>query len=199
MERFLTLYGRKPVLEALQQRNVRCARLHLASSNHPDTLLAQIVSLAEAASAEILYHDRQALARISRNGRQDQGVAADIHWQGYQGLDGFLADQQPGGPLIALDRIHNPQNLGMLIRTTAASGSGGLLLPRRDGCEISPLVIKASAGALFHARLLRCATLAEGLQACRAAGYEICILDGAAKQSLFDFRPQQPVVMVLGK
>lgn len=197
--RCLTVYGRKTVLEALLASGVRCERLHLASSNKPAPILGEIETLARAQGAEILVHDRTALARISRHAREDQGVAADVHVPGYRQLaDALPLAPAPGGTLLAVDGITNPQNLGMLIRSAVAAGIEGIVLPRQGGCDICPLVIKASAGTLFRAPLLRCDTLAEALEALRGAGWRICILDGQARASLFDRADGAARVFVLG-
>lgn len=197
--RCLTVYGRKPVLEALQQPAVTCARLHLARSNRPAAILEEIERLARATGAEIKLHDRLRLSRISRNSREDQGVAADIRWPGYRLLEDACGEAAPAGAtLLAADGITNPQNLGMLIRSAAAGRCDGIILPRRGGCDISPLVIKASAGALFRAPLLRCEGLPDALSWLRARGWKVAILDAAADKSLFDLLDETPRVFVLG-
>ena len=197
--RCLTVYGRKTVLEALQSAGVNCERLHLARSNKPADILAEIETLARAQGAEILRHDRAELARISRHAREDQGVAADIRTAGYR----QLADVMPlapaaGATLLAVDGVTNPQNLGMLIRSAAAGGSEGIVLPRRGGCDICPLVIKASAGTVFRAPLLRCESLPEALAQLQRSGWRISILDGHARASLFDPLDTAARVFVLG-
>ena len=83
-EQMLTIYGRKPVLEALQDKTLPAYRLHLADSNRKDGIIRDIQALAEQRDIETLFHSRDALARISRNGRQDQGVALDITLPGYR-------------------------------------------------------------------------------------------------------------------
>ena len=74
----------------------------------------------------------------------------------------------------------------------------GLLLPRKGGAAISPLVIKASAGTVFRATLVRCERLGEALALCRGAGAEICCLGTRARESLFELHPSGSVVYVLG-
>src|SRR6187402_2965378 len=86
----LTVYGRKPVLEALQDKATNIHRLHLAESNKSGGIIDEIIALATAKGAEILYHNRQALSRISKNSSQDQGVAADLICRGFQTYDNFL-------------------------------------------------------------------------------------------------------------
>ena len=197
-ERCLTVYGRKPVLEALQASGVQCERLHLARSNRPSEILDEIVALASRHGAEIREHDRGALAHISRNAREDQGVAADLRWDGYLQLDDVLGQEYTHPTsLLAVDGITNPQNLGMLLRSAAAAGIG-VVLPREGNCDISPLVIKASAGAIFRASILRCATLGAALVRLRERGWKVAVLQADASQSLFSPLPSSPRVFVLG-
>ncbi|WP_341937006.1 TrmH family RNA methyltransferase [Marinimicrobium sp. C2-29] len=195
----LTVYGRKPVLEALRDPAVKLFRLHLAESNKPAGILDEIIAIARTQGAEIRYHDRKALSRISKNSKQDQGVAADLECAGYQSFQQFL-EQPPAGAyrILALDRITNPQNLGMIIRSACAGQIDGILLPEKGGAQIDSLVIKASAGTLFKAPILRCPQLNQALEAFRAAGADVCALSSHAPQTLGDFRPGKPCVYVLG-
>ena len=196
--RCLTIYGRKPVLEALQCAEVRCERLHLARSNREAAILDEIVALARSKGAELREHDRPALAHISRNAREDQGVAADLRWPGYRQFEDFLEEPATAlHPLLAVDGITNPQNLGMLIRSAAAAGSA-LLLPREGNCDISPLVIKASAGTVFRASIIRCNALPQALGQLRAGGWHVAALAAGAGRSLFDALAPGPRVFVLG-
>lgn len=195
----LTVYGRKPVLEALRDPAVTLFRLHLAESNKPAGILDEIKAIAERQGAEVRHHDRKGLSRISKNSKQDQGVAADLQCAGYQSYQQFL--QKPpkhAYRLLALDRITNPQNLGMIIRSACAGAIDGILLPEKGGAQIDSLVIKASAGTLFRAPILRCERLSEALSALRTAGAEVCALSSHAQQTLGEFQPNAPCVYVLG-
>ncbi len=197
-ERCLTVYGRKPVLEALQADGVVCERLHLARSNRQADILDEIISLASRHGAEIREHERAALAHISRNAREDQGVAADIRWPGYAPLGDFLArSHAQTTALLAVDGITNPQNLGMLLRSAAAAGVA-VLLPREGNCDIGSLAIKASAGAVFRASVVRCASLAEALGQLRKQGWRVAVLAADGDTSLFAPLGDGPRVFVLG-
>lgn len=199
--RLLTVYGRKPVLEALQQPGVEPYRLHLADSNKPASLLDEIINLAQSRGAEICYHSRQALSRISRNSRQDQGVAVDLHCEGLQTLDDFLQSASAQHPytLLALDGITNPQNLGMIIRSATAGNIDGIILPAKGGADIDPLVIKASAGTVFRAPLLRTdKPLHLALAQCRQQQADVCGLSSHAEVTLRDFKPTGACIFVLG-
>ncbi|UTW46067.1 RNA methyltransferase [bacterium SCSIO 12696] len=198
-DNLLTIYGRKPVLEALRSPELTIYRLHLADSNRQEGTLKDIIQLAQRRDVEVIYHSRKELARISRNGKQDQGVAADLQCHNYRHYREFL--QQPSQHpfrLIALDGITNPQNLGMIIRSVCASGCDGLLLPQKGCASLSPLVIKASVGTLFQCPILRCEQLTEALGEFQQQGAEVCTLSSHSDQSLQQFQPQGSVIYVLG-
>ncbi|MEH6466257.1 MAG: RNA methyltransferase [Porticoccus sp.] len=198
-DRLLTIYGRKPVIEALENMDIPCYRIHLADSNKPGGIIKQIINMAEKRGVEVAYHSRQELSRISRNGKQDQGVAADLECPNHQLLDDFLANPpQENYSLIALDGITNPQNLGMIIRSVTASPCHGILLPKQGTAAISALVIKASAGTLFKSTLIHCDSLEQALPQLKKLGATCCTLSSHSKQSLSELQVSSPVVYVLG-
>lgn len=195
----LTIYGRKPILEALQDRSLSFYKLHMADSNKRGGIIDEITQLAEQRQIDIEYHDKKALSRISRNGKQDQGVAADIRPEGYQTLLQFIKEQAgKNSRLIALDGITNPQNLGMIIRSVGAGYVDGLLVPKTGCAQLSPMVIKASAGTAFKTRIIHCEQLEPALAELKQQGTQICTLSSHAKLSLFDFEPKGSIVYVLG-
>ena len=195
----LTIYGKNPVLEALKDPNITFFRLHLTEANKPRDFEKKIIDLAEKRGIEIVSHTRQSLSRISRNINQDQGVAADLEYRNYQLFDDFITKIPKGNfTLIALDGITNPQNLGMIIRSVAASPCFGILLPSRGTAAISPLVIKASAGALFKSTIIHCDTLEKALPELKNLGVEACVLSADGKTLINDFKTGSPVIYVLG-
>jgi len=77
-DKVLTIYGRNAVLEALEDRSLTIYKLHLSSSNRASKQLDKMEKLAKKRDIEIAYHNKQTLSRISKNSKQDQGVALDI-------------------------------------------------------------------------------------------------------------------------
>ncbi|RLA49410.1 MAG: 23S rRNA (guanosine(2251)-2'-O)-methyltransferase RlmB [Gammaproteobacteria bacterium] len=198
--RVLTVYGRKPVLGALCDSNLACHALHLARSNREAGIITQIRQQAESRGVPVKLHSREQLARLSKNGKQDQGVAVDIVCPAFRTMDQYLGSlpDHPPQRLLALDSISNPQNLGMIIRSATAGQIDGIIWSRKGNAALGPLVIKASAGTLYRAPLLLCPVLPEALRACQARGVEICTLAADARLSLFHHRPQGHCVYVLG-
>lgn len=195
----LTIYGRKPVLEALQDDGLSFHKIHLADSNKSGGIIGEILSAADQKGVAIEYHDRKSLSRISRNSKQDQGVAADIFLPNFLTIDQFLEKNNKAQyRLIALDSITNPQNLGMIIRSVCAGYVDGLIIPEKGCAAITPLVIKASAGSVFKAPLIRCKDLASALNKLSGEHTDICTMSSHADQSLFDYQPKGNCIFILG-
>ena len=193
-EKIITLYGRNVVIEVLQDENVEVHKLHLASSNKPDGAIKTILSLAKSRKIEITYHEKNSLSRISKNAKQDQGVAIDIISKSYQNASELK--NMTVFRLIALDGIQNPQNLGMIIRSCAAGNVDGIILPTKSSAKISPLVIKASAGTLFKLPIYFCNTLEDILP--KLNDTKIYALSSHAKNDIYDLRPNEKSIFVLG-
>lgn len=196
----LTLYGRKPALEALRDDDLQCHALHLATNNREGGIVSELTAQAERRGVPVLRHSRAELARISRNGKQDQGVAVDIACPAFRTLEDFLPAlrQDTALRLLALDGITNPANLGMIIRSAAAGQVDGIIWSRRGNAALGPLVIKASAGTVYRAPLIICSELPGALAACREIGASVCILAASSPRSLFQHRPVGHCVYVLG-
>lgn len=177
-DNMLTIYGRKPVLEALQDPSIPIYRVHLANSNKKAPILVKIEALAAERQITTEHIDKLALSRISRSSKQDQGVAADLALPGYQQLASFLKDYQVASQdrFLAVDNVSNPQNLGMIIRSAAASGIRGLIIPKQGSATLGPLVIKASAGAIFKCPIIRCEKLSDAISQLQERGVKVATL-----------------------
>jgi len=196
-DKILTIYGRNSVLEALQDRSIEIHKLHLSDSNKPAKVLTQIRSLAKERGVELVMHDKKALSRISKNAKQDQGVALDILMPYSGDIETFLSENG-SYRVIALDGITNPQNLGMIIRSCAAGNIDAILIPSRGNAQISPLVIKASAGTLFKLPILKTPSLHKALRSMREEGATLYTLASDASESYQETSYAPRSVFVLG-
>jgi len=199
-DKVITVYGRKPVLEVLRDPELTCYRLHLAESNKPAPIIEQMLSAAASREVEVCYHSKLELSRISRKGSQDQGVAVDILCPGFLSLEEFLDNTKTDTPqrVLAVDGVTNPQNAGMLMRSAVAGGIDAILWPASGNAALGPLAIKASAGTLLRAPLVRCRDLPEALRQCQHHGFKVFTLAGDAPRSLLDGSRSQRSVFVLG-
>ncbi len=161
--------------------------------------MTDILRLAQTREVPVARHSRLELSRISKNGKQDQGVALDIlmpHIRDSQ----TLLEQMRQHPLrlIALDNITNPQNLGMILRSVCAGGMDGIIIPKKGCARLDALVIKASAGTFFRTPIYQCEKLSDALQQLQAADAHLYLMDANASTSLFKHQQTGTAVYVLG-
>ena len=196
-DKVLTIYGRNAVMEALEDEAITIHKLHFSKSNKDANVLEKMKSIAKKRDIEIAYHDKQALSRISKNAKQDQGVALDIVLEHFGDEDAFMADHDTYR-IIALDGVTNPQNLGMIIRSCVAGSVDAILLPTKGAAQISPLVIKASAGTLFKMPIIKTTDLAKTLKSFQKDGAELYTLSSHAPNSYKEQSYSQKSIFVLG-
>ncbi|MDM5271675.1 23S rRNA (guanosine(2251)-2'-O)-methyltransferase RlmB [Sulfurovum sp. zt1-1] len=196
-DKVLTIYGRNAVMEALEDDSITIHKLHLSKSNQPNEQLQRMTSLAESRCIEIRYHDKASLSRISKNAKQDQGVALDIVLEHFGDEENFLQTHQ-SYRVIALDGVTNPQNLGMIIRSCAAGNIDAILLPTKGAAQISPLVIKASVGTLFKMPIIKTSNLAKTLQNFQTNGAKVYTLSSYAKENYKSMQYTDRTIFVLG-
>jgi 23S rRNA (guanosine2251-2'-O)-methyltransferase len=194
---FITVYGRRPVLEVLSDPALEVDKVLLATNAVGDSA-QEILQRAEQRGVRVLREPPERVTRLSRNGRHDQGVVADVRAAGMASLDAWLDGRRAAGSVFVLDGITNPSNVGMILRTATAAGLDGVVLPRRGTAEIGPLVIKASAGVAFRAPILRAPTVEHALEALQDAGYTLLGLAAEGQQSVFDADYPERAALVLG-
>jgi 23S rRNA (guanosine2251-2'-O)-methyltransferase len=196
---FITVYGRKPVLEALSNPALTVDKVIMAVHARGDSV-TEIIDAAAHRQVPVQRVSAHRVKVLAGNGRHDQGVLADVKAPRMRSLDIGLAALGNQAAVLVLDAITNPANVGMILRTATAAGMDGVVLPRRGVPAIDPLVIKASAGVAFHAPVLRAATAEQGCTTLRAAGFAVLGLSASAPgaRSLFHHAPPPRVAYVLG-
>jgi 23S rRNA (guanosine2251-2'-O)-methyltransferase len=186
-DRFITVYGRKPVLEALADESLTVDKV-LVADNAGGPQIATLLREAQRRGVEVLRVPAARVTKVSRNGRQDQGVVADLVAPRLRRLTEDVAAALTG-PVLVLDGVTNPQNVGMILRTATAAGLAGIVVPRQGVPDLTPLVIKASAGVALEAPVLRADDPASAVGLLRAAGFTVFGLAAGADRSLWDPRP----------
>jgi 23S rRNA (guanosine2251-2'-O)-methyltransferase len=199
-DRFLTVYGRKPVLEALRDPALDVDKVIMADTVRGPAI-AEIQRAAEARGVPVRRASAHRVKVLAGNGKQDQGVLADVVAPRMRPLAAALEGRTPPSPLLVLDGITTSANVGMILRTATAAGIPGVVVPRRGVAALDPLVVKASAGVAFRAPVLRCATAVEAVESLVEVGYTVYALGARAdaeSTSLFDTDVPSRVAFVLG-
>lgn len=113
-------------------------------------------------------------------------------------LDALAEASLDGGPLVVLDQVTDPHNVGAILRSAAAFGASGLLMTRRHSPPLNGTLAKSASGALELVPIAFVQNLAKSLQTLRSAGLTILGLAGDAAHALEAERFDGPTALVFG-
>lgn len=189
------IYGVNPVREALQAgRAVNRVWLAKESRAHG---FREVADLARAAGVPFQFVPQAKLNELTGT-REHQGVAASLSPVEYARLPDLLAGLPRRATLLVLDQVQHPKNVGLLIRTAAAAGAAGVLLPARGGALVDDDILRASAGLALRVPLATCGNLAQALRALRDAGFWTYALDARGESDVFRVDWPDRVALVVG-
>jgi 23S rRNA (guanosine2251-2'-O)-methyltransferase len=187
-----------PVLEVVQDNSLEVDKLIVADNARGENL-DRILGLARRRGIPVRTATPHRVKVLAGNGKQDQGILADVVAPRMRTLLDFTDRVPPGRcHVLVLDGVNNPANVGMIIRTATAAGLAGVVLPRSGSPSIDPLVIKASAGVAFRASIIRCRTGAEAVEEFSRTGFRVYGLSGAGRTSLYAEEIPDRAAFVLG-
>ena len=186
------------VLELLRTQPRRISRLYLKDDPHPDTRRQEILQRARQNGIPVDFIPRLALERMAGD-LVHQGVFATLEPIPLLDLGSFLEDRDTlPSPLVAVDGVQDPRNLGALLRTCDAAGVQGILLPKRRVAPLSPTCAKTSSGALFTLPLVRVGNLSQALLFLKKKGYGVLSL-ALGGETRYRIQFPAPLVVVIGE
>jgi 23S rRNA (guanosine2251-2'-O)-methyltransferase len=192
--------GRNAVLESLRAA-VPATALHVGPRLDADDRISEAITLAADARIPVVEAGRDELDRIT-GGAVHQGLALRVRPYAYAHPDDLLARAAEAGeqPLIvALDGVTDPRNLGAVVRSVAAFGGHGVLVPVRRSAGVTAGAWKASAGALARVPVAQAANLVRVLAGYQEAGLFIAGLDGGGGTPISELElADSPLVLVVG-
>ena len=180
------VYGRNPVRELLAAGRRAVHEVHALPKLAQEPWLAGV---------EVREASRDRLARLAGTG-DHQGVVAIAEPYPYVEPRDLL---ELPGPLVCLDGAQDPRNLGAIARTAEAVGAAGIAIPRRGSPGVTPVVAKASAGAVEHLAIAQVGSMTAFVHDARAGGDRPAI--GAEPEGGEDYRavPWRPdAIIVMG-
>jgi len=195
------LSGRNSVLEALRAK-VPATALFIAARIEMDDRVKEAISIANARGISVGEVTRPEIDRMTGNDAVHQGIALQVPPYNYQHpselLDKILSrGQKP--LLVALDGITDPRNLGAIIRSVAAFGGQGVIVPQRRSVGVTASAWKTSAGAASRIPVALAANLNSTIKEFQKRGVFVVGLDGGGDMSLPTFKlGNEPLLLVIG-
>jgi 23S rRNA (guanosine2251-2'-O)-methyltransferase len=192
------VYGRNSVVEALRA-DIPVTTMYVAGRLDSDDRVREALKIATSRGMSILETPRGELDRLT-DGGVHQGLALQVPAYAYAHPSDFVNPEKPGIPLIvALDGITDPRNLGAIIRSVAAFGGHGVVVPERRSVGMTASAWKTSAGAAARIPVAQCSNLTRALEDYRKAGFFVLGLDMDGDVSLPGLElAKEPLVIVVG-
>jgi len=190
--------GRNPVLECLRA-GVPATALYVALGTEADERVTESVSRAADSGISILEVPRSDLDRMTAN-HLHQGIALQVPPYNYTHPDDLIATaiKSPPAMLVALDNISDPRNLGAIVRSVAAFGGHGVLIPQRRSASVTAVAWRTSAGAAARIPIARATNLTRTLKDWANRGLQVVGLDAGGDTVLDDLDGRDPLVLVVG-
>ena len=193
--------GRNSVLEALRTK-IPATAFYIAQRVEMDDRVKEMLSIATHRGIPVLEVTRQELDRMAGFDGVHQGVALKVPPYEYahpQDLLEQVIDRGEVPLFVALDGITDPRNLGAIIRSAAAFGGHGIILPQRRSASVNSAAWKTSAGAAARLPVAMATNLTTQLKEFKKQGVFVIGLDGGGDVSLPDLKlADRPVVVVVG-
>ncbi len=199
----LLLAGRRPVREVL-----------LAADLEPARILEEIIDLSDEAGVPIRETPRKKIEALAETASH-QGVLALAAPLPIYSMEDALkqadaadaqadaadasTDNRAAPPLLVLDGVVDPGNLGSLLRTAECAGVRAVVLPRHRSARITPVVTKRSAGAVEHLYFVAASGIPTALAELTERGVWSVGLDAAAESTIWELDlADSAVALVLG-
>lgn len=189
------IYGVHPVLETLRSGRRPVYGLFLSRAAHDETELGALAAAAEVSVSRITADAMNALTGHTHH----QGVAAKVGSFPYVQLEDLCGGVHVyAGPVVVLDEVQDPVNLGTILRSAECLGARGVVTAKDRAVSVTPTVEKASSGAAAHVPLVRVVNLVRALHQLKEAGYWIYGADPRSSESCYRTDLAGKVALVLG-
>lgn len=189
--------GRNAVRELLSSgRDID--KIFITRGEHEGSI-RQLIGIAVERRIPLVEVERSRLDAMTGGGAH-QGIVACAAQQEYATLADILAYAAERGesPFIVIcDGVEDPHNLGAIIRTAECAGAHGIVIPKRRAVGLTPVVAKASAGALEHMRVAKVTNLTAAIRELKEAGLWIYAADMDGS-SVYETAFDGPIAVVLG-
>jgi 23S rRNA (guanosine2251-2'-O)-methyltransferase len=176
-----------------------------AALANPDRTIVRITVTREAAAdfefdpaIPITFADAADLGRLVPRDAPHQGIVADVERLPDIWLGDMIDDAPEGRPLLILDQVTDPHNVGAILRSAAAFDAIGIVTQDRHAPPESGALAKAASGALETVPWARVVNLSRALDEIAEAGFWRVGLTGEAEMNLAEALGPTRVALVLG-
>ncbi|HUA33670.1 MAG TPA: 23S rRNA (guanosine(2251)-2'-O)-methyltransferase RlmB [Candidatus Binataceae bacterium] len=188
------VYGVEPIRELIAAAPQVVRALFVRRDE--ERRFAEQIERVRAAGGRIEMVEAERLAQIAGTEARHQGIAAMMREFEYAAVEDLIAAQ--ADPLVLVDGVTDPRNLGALMRSAEGAGVNAIVLAKDRTVGITPAAVKSSAGAWIHLKIARCGNVARTLEEFKEAGYWIAALAPGGETSIYNLDTTRKLVVVVG-
>ncbi len=181
------IFGINPVLETLKASSPGVMEILVSeSSDRPPLNLVR--EEAQRRGVRLLSVGNKILDHLV-GGQRHQGVVARVQPFRYQVFADLIERiRAPSGAeqILILDSLTDPRNFGALLRTADAVGVRNIVIPKDRSVDVTPVAVKASAGAASHVNIVKVTNLRRAILDLKEHGYWVVGLDARSKNTIYE-------------
>ena len=188
------VFGVEPVREMLAADPTAVQTLYVRARD--EKRFADEIARVRSAGGRVVAVEEGELARMAGSEARHQGMVAEVRAYRYADLDELLSARPD--PLLIIDGVTDPRNLGAIVRAAECAGLPGLILARDRTVGITPAAIKTSAGAWVHLRIAQCGNVVQILERLKEMDYWVAALAPEGEVGLYELDVSRCLAIVEG-
>lgn len=193
------LYGINPVMEAIKSGRLKkgISTIYLYRQRHEH--FKNIVKIAETEGISIKFIEKNFFDARFQKGHQ--GIATHVLRKELLEIEDLLDIPQKRGELpflLILDRIEDPRNFGAILRVADTAGMHGVVFQTHRAASITPVVSKASAGAIEHVNLAQVVNIKHAIEKMKQLDITVIGAEADSELTLWDIDMNVPLALVIG-
>ena len=188
------VFGAEPVHEFIAAAPGSVRTLYVRTDLQ--TRFAGDIERVRTAGGHVVAAEATALVRMAGGESRHQGVVALIREYSYAEFEDVVAAAPH--PLLLVDGVTDPRNLGALFRSAEGAGVGSVVLARDRTAAVTPAAIKSSSGAWVHLKIARCGNVARAMEDLKQAGYWIAALAPEGDLEIYEIDTTRRLAIVVG-
>ncbi len=193
------IQGIHPIYHALKIHPSPIKKIVISRGRNRKPVL-EILRLAKERGISIRWVERDNITRVAKT-TSHQGILAYMDEFTYVEPSDIVQRWRETGQkafILIVDGVEDPQNLGGLIRTANAFDVHGVIIPKDRATAITPVVIKASVGAVFHTPIARVTNIASCIEFLKKQGVWILGTDAESQHPIYGYDLNLDLAIVIG-
>jgi 23S rRNA (guanosine2251-2'-O)-methyltransferase len=183
------IFGKNPVIELIKSGH-EVSEIFMENSPAKKPFFREVIARMRELKKVIKYSyvTREKLTNMCQS-PDHQGIAAEFGGFKTAGIQAYLKEigKKEDIFLFILDCIHDPHNLGAILRSSYSLGVSGCVIFEKRSAKINATVAKTSAGAVFHSKLIMSEGIFDAITNLRGAGFTVLGCEMNAEKNIFDY------------